>query len=82
MNWLVFIVADLDPELVARLGAVADDHLPGLSTFTLVAIEILIDAHRTWQTPCRCCCVRSLQSAIANGIGAERRRPSGWHRWF
>jgi hypothetical protein len=32
VNWLVFIVANLDPALVARLGAVADDHLLGLST--------------------------------------------------
>lgn len=46
MNWLVFIVANLDPALVARLGAEADDHLLRLSPLTLVAIETLIDAHR------------------------------------
>lgn len=84
MNWSVFIVADLDLALVARLGTVADDHLFGASTLALVAIEILIDTHLTGKhavdaAACFLCKTQTAMASVWNAdalaVGAD-----GFHR--
>ena len=73
-------MADLDPALAARVGTVADDHLSGASTLTLVAIEILIDALRAGAgtvdaAACALCVAQptmaSVWNAAALAVGAD-----------